>query len=294
MYEIRKILASDRKRVFEISKDIWEGSDYIPQIFDEWLNDQDGLFLGAFYQNELIGFQKLSFLSKGNAWLEGLRKDQKTSLRGVGQALNSYFMDYLAHQEGIKSIRCASYFDNLASLRLIEKFGYRRVLTRSYKFLDPAEFNYDLRTNFSFTKAKETDLAEIESFLKGRKFFKSCNDLINLSWKIYPYSKELLLNFINQGSLYLARDEGRINFVASLFELRELYLPILEYQDFEQLAAFFKQIVIPRAKNNGNSEIGIFLTEDLNIYNDLQELGFKSYEQDNDFFLFEIPNLNIL
>ena len=39
----RPALAKDTEEVMELCSHIWDGGDYIPQVWDEWLADPDGL-----------------------------------------------------------------------------------------------------------------------------------------------------------------------------------------------------------------------------------------------------------
>ena len=39
---------SDKERVFDISSKIWEGDDYVPSIFENWINDMSYAKLGFF------------------------------------------------------------------------------------------------------------------------------------------------------------------------------------------------------------------------------------------------------
>jgi len=45
--KIRKITLKDKPRMLEIVKNIWEGNDYMPLVFDSWVKDKKGEFAGA-------------------------------------------------------------------------------------------------------------------------------------------------------------------------------------------------------------------------------------------------------
>ena len=78
---IREIKLSDKKEVLRISSQIWEGDDYVNNVFDEWVTDDDGLFTGYWENEKLIGFGRMRFLTPVDIWLEALRKDPQTNLR---------------------------------------------------------------------------------------------------------------------------------------------------------------------------------------------------------------------
>jgi GNAT superfamily N-acetyltransferase len=74
MIEFRKLTHEDYKDILDISKDIWEGTDYLPQVFHNWVEDK-GMFLGGIdrERNKVVAVGKLSILQDGSGWLEGLR-----------------------------------------------------------------------------------------------------------------------------------------------------------------------------------------------------------------------------
>jgi len=41
---IRPVRPSDRKRVVEMTRDIWDGHDYVPRVFDDWVSDAGAAF----------------------------------------------------------------------------------------------------------------------------------------------------------------------------------------------------------------------------------------------------------
>ena len=44
---LRPVTLEDRPRVLEISSQIWDGEDYVPEQFAEWLADRHGEVIGA-------------------------------------------------------------------------------------------------------------------------------------------------------------------------------------------------------------------------------------------------------
>jgi len=67
---IRKMTMKDKPRMKEIVKDIWDGNDYMPLVFDSWVKDKKGEFVGAVdKKGELVGFEKLTMLLENDAWV---------------------------------------------------------------------------------------------------------------------------------------------------------------------------------------------------------------------------------
>lgn len=56
---------------------IWDGSDYLPEVFYKWVDDSNGAFIYAFDNNRLVSFCNYSVLTDNQGWLEGLRRFSK-------------------------------------------------------------------------------------------------------------------------------------------------------------------------------------------------------------------------
>ena len=67
----RPALASDRADVFEFTKFIWEGRDYIRYVWDEWFHDPEGLLAVAEYGGQCVGLAKISLSAPGQWWFQG-------------------------------------------------------------------------------------------------------------------------------------------------------------------------------------------------------------------------------
>ncbi len=71
-----------------LSAQIWEGQDYVPGSFDDWVADRRGRFMVAYGGDQLAGFNKLTELAPGQWWLEGLRVDPAQRGRGLARLLH--------------------------------------------------------------------------------------------------------------------------------------------------------------------------------------------------------------
>lgn len=70
-FTIEKIAKDDKEEVLELSSHIWEGHDYIPDVFDEWV--EDGGFYSGKLDGKIIAVDKFTEQENGVIWLEGLR-----------------------------------------------------------------------------------------------------------------------------------------------------------------------------------------------------------------------------
>ena len=145
MLKVRKIRPSDKARAIEITKDIWDGDDYLPLVFDKWVKEKEGEFVAAIdKKGKLIGFEKLTMVTKHDAWIEGLRKDMKSKIKGVGVFLTNYFLKKLSKNKDIRTIRFSTYFQNVESIGLFQKIGFKVLEKKNNKFKEIPKIKFML------------------------------------------------------------------------------------------------------------------------------------------------------
>ena len=122
---LRPMRAADRDRVVEISRDIWDGHDYLPRVFDEWLADSSSAFQAAELEGVVVGVQRLRPIASGVIWYEGLRVTSTHRRQGLARAmLASAIAD--AREQGFREMRLGT--GNPDAVPLFESMGFRRLV----------------------------------------------------------------------------------------------------------------------------------------------------------------------
>jgi len=83
----------DTPDVMELTSKIWDGEDYVPVVWKEWLCDTTGELTVAECDNRVIGLGKLTRLSSEDWWLEGLRVHPDFEGIGIAAQLHDYLLD---------------------------------------------------------------------------------------------------------------------------------------------------------------------------------------------------------
>lgn len=122
----RPIQPADKPRLLEIAAQIWEGHDYLPNIFDAWIADPDHCFEGMELAGQLVGCGGILAFDATRGWLEGLRIDPAMQKRGLGRVMVRHVLT-VARERGFQNLSFSTYFKNAASIRTSESFGFRRV-----------------------------------------------------------------------------------------------------------------------------------------------------------------------
>ncbi len=129
--EVRALTAADRPRVLEISSQIWDGHDWVPSRFDEWIGSENGEAVAAVLDGTLIGFARRTWILPGHAWFEGIRSDPAHRGTGAGRAITEHLIEG-ARRDGAEKVHLSTHIGNQASIHIIESYGFRRVASFAY------------------------------------------------------------------------------------------------------------------------------------------------------------------
>ncbi len=122
---LRPMRGADRDRVAEISRDIWDGHDYLPRVFDDWLADAGSAFQAAELDGVVVGVQRLRPIAPGLLWYEGLRVASTHRRQGLARTmLASAIAD--AREQGFREMRLGT--GNPDAVPLFESLGFRRLV----------------------------------------------------------------------------------------------------------------------------------------------------------------------
>ncbi|HXW36327.1 MAG TPA: GNAT family N-acetyltransferase [Nitrososphaerales archaeon] len=121
--EIRRAKASDKEPLMSFIKDVWGGTDYIPEVWDDWLRSKDGVMNVMTVDGVPMGMNRMRFMEDGSAWLEGVRIHPDYRGRGLASRLGRASMKE-ARSKGVERFRLATGSRNRAAQRQIAKMGF--------------------------------------------------------------------------------------------------------------------------------------------------------------------------
>ncbi|HEY6876043.1 MAG TPA: GNAT family N-acetyltransferase [Candidatus Dormibacteraeota bacterium] len=116
---------ADRDRVVEMTSDIWDGDDYIPDVFDEWVADASAAFQAAEVEGVVVGLHRIRPYAPGLVWYEGLRVATSHQRQGIARAmLDSAIAE--VREQGYAEIRLATF--NEGASRLFRSAGFQPLV----------------------------------------------------------------------------------------------------------------------------------------------------------------------
>jgi ribosomal protein S18 acetylase RimI-like enzyme len=87
--KIRLAQPEDRADVLAISATVWDGNDYIPNVWDTWLQSpiDEGFVLVGESAGHVVGLQHTRLQPGGVAWMEGIRVHPEWRNQGIAKRL---------------------------------------------------------------------------------------------------------------------------------------------------------------------------------------------------------------
>lgn len=124
--EVRGALPGDTAAMRALTADVWEGTDYVPFVWNEWLRDPNGLVQVATLNGALVGLQHVGLQPDGTAWVEGIRVLESLRGQGVGHRLLEAAVKWASAADS-RVMRLSTTSNNPASARIAERIGMRVV-----------------------------------------------------------------------------------------------------------------------------------------------------------------------
>jgi GNAT superfamily N-acetyltransferase len=122
---IRPVRPADRERVIELTHDIWEGHDYLPDVFDDWVSEAGATFQAVELDGVVVGLQRLRPYAPRLIWYEGLRVATTHRRQGLARAMLASAIAE-AREQGFREMRLAT--GNPTAVPLFEAAGFERLV----------------------------------------------------------------------------------------------------------------------------------------------------------------------
>jgi GNAT superfamily N-acetyltransferase len=172
----RPALQKDTDEVLELCSHIWDGEDYIPSVWEEWLADPDGLLGVAEMGGHVVGVFKLTKFSQQEWYMEGLRVHPDAQGKGIAAHIHDYVVEtWLCMGSGTIRLVTGSY--NSKIHHLCEKTGFKRIA----EFIPYRAPSLNEITG-RFTRLESMDAERALNFINSNPTHALSNSLINLGW----------------------------------------------------------------------------------------------------------------
>jgi len=191
---IRRARPDDRPAMERICAQTWDWGDYIPEVWDRWLADQQGALIVGELAGEPAALSKITFLTPNQVWLEGMRVDPAHRQRGVAGKFLEYALAY-ARDRGAQVVRLATGGHNTPVHALAARYGMRR--TGVYVFWKAQPLPDGPRP----VLLGAMDLDKTNAFLASSPVLAATAGLYAASWAWQKFSPERVAQLLSRGQL---------------------------------------------------------------------------------------------
>jgi RimJ/RimL family protein N-acetyltransferase len=294
-FEIRPMRPGDKPAMLDIASRIWDGTDYLPFVFDDWLSDADGEFAAATFGGRVAGCGKLSFPAPGHAWLEGLRKDPAVAEGGLAEAVTRYFLRRLAGRPGLASVRFSTYVFNERSIAVNERLGFVRSRVFSCKAWARKRAEVEAAACPEAGRAVAVeDPAEAIRFVEAGTWLAASGGLVCEGWKAFPFSPAWFAARY-AGRCLGVRTGGTLTGLAAFahdtrYTKTYVKLAFLDALDRESAEALVDAVIrYVKGHARDENEIELIVPPGSRVAPWIAGRGFASWEREDDFFVYELP-----
>jgi GNAT superfamily N-acetyltransferase len=192
----RPALPLDTQDMLELTSQIWEGDDYIPKVWQEWLFDPQGLLAVAEFRGKIVGIGKLTRLSKQDWWLEGLRVHPEFEGQRIASRIQSYLLE-IWEKNGSGMLRFATVSSREPVKHLAHVNGFH-VVGEYSTFKAPARSDI-FKNEDPFSQIEPHENEAVVDWLTAPPGEKLTFGLMNLGWQFAPPQKEYLTEYLEGG-----------------------------------------------------------------------------------------------
>ncbi len=212
---LRKVKADDLPQLIEVERGATPTLSYIPQVFDQFMNDASGDFSVAEVDGVVTACAKFTVLPDGSAWLETLRVLPQYQGRGIGKRFYEHFFE-LAQHKGIATMRMYTGLENDVSRGLAERFGFHLAATcgEAYYPCPP-----DAAPSPLDTFAMVTDVSRAVDLLMPLSY--QWGGFLGMNRTFFTFSEKLCAYLVQQGMVYEHHESSSVIVLGGRFMPRQ-------------------------------------------------------------------------
>lgn len=202
----RPALPKDIREVMDLTRTIWDGEDYVPHVWQDWLSDPLGLLAIAEFGGQVVGLGKLSQLSGVEWWLEGLRVHPDHQGHRIASHLHNYLLKYWL-KNGAGAIRLVTASFRIPVHRMCEKTGLQKIVEVT-PFLAPSidiDSQGQEENRFSLIEPNQVEQAYGIIFTSPLRLY--TGGLMDLGWQWATPSVEHIRQAVSQEQAYWWQDQ---------------------------------------------------------------------------------------
>jgi RimJ/RimL family protein N-acetyltransferase len=214
-FRVRRARPSDREPILEMSKHIWGGNDYMPLVWDRWLAEKKGALLTATADGRPVGTSKVTLLSPGEVWLEGLRLHPDFHGLGLSKKIHrATFRE--ASKLNPRTVRYSTWMGNEASRRIAEKNDFWQIARTGWMWSKA-----DQRRRMRSRRATLDDLDDLTRFVLSSDCYEATGGVAGVGWTFPQLTRRRIRRLVSKEQALILPRRGAPRAVA-IFDIGKI------------------------------------------------------------------------
>jgi GNAT superfamily N-acetyltransferase len=191
---IRPARADDRDAMERICAHTFEWGDYIPEVWDDWLDHDKGLVSVGEVAGRVVALSRITFQTPCQTWLGGMRVDPEYRRQGIAGAFLGYDLS-CSRGRGARVARLATGDHNVAVHTIASRAGMERVGRYVLWTAEPLPGR-----NPPLILSSDHAI-QVQDFLLTSPVLAHCHGLYSSGWAWQELSAERVRNFLDSGQV---------------------------------------------------------------------------------------------
>ncbi|MFW9788054.1 MAG: GNAT family N-acetyltransferase [Candidatus Thorarchaeota archaeon] len=205
METVRPLRDSDWDDILEIARHTWDGHDYLPFFFENWLNDKDSHTVAIERDNHVIALANLRVIEDGRTgWMEGLRVHPDHRNQGLAMILTNHVVA-VAKELSVERVRFTTAVSNEASLHMGEQVGMKRKFDLAFHWQDRID---EVSWSSKVRPIREVSAEDLHPLLIDAELLPF--DVIVYDWKAFDVSRRALDKIGLLTKFWIQIEEGEL------------------------------------------------------------------------------------
>ena len=200
---LRKGNLKDKSEISELCKNIWNGKDYLPVVWNDWINNSNSSYIIADLENEIVAvYHVYNFNSE--IWLESLRVKEQYRHQGIANYLIKDLITTVQSKQ-IDNIRLTTSIENTKSISLFKNLNFNESHYCQYMYID---YN-DIEELYTLSDVKIlNDYDEISSIFEHMDTTKK---YIPIWWRWWSVNSYSIKEYLKNGIAIISSNSGHID-----------------------------------------------------------------------------------
>lgn len=199
---IRPAQLSDKETVFKLCERTFDWGDYVPNVWDEWLEERHSKVLAATLDGELLGIMRVALPKTSEAWFQAARTHPNHRREGIATALAEACSEW-ARSMGARVVRLSTDSDNYVAQKALDKLGFTRISDFTIMKCEKLELGEAKNCRW----AQKSDLGRMWAFLQSSEILRESAGLYTVIFVWMSLGRRDLEEFVvNEKAIVHYRD----------------------------------------------------------------------------------------